>query len=90
MVAQQADLTGPSRSASEKGILDICGDSKTHALSRNSAGWMRIRPAFAQAVNALLAQQRSVPRDITSPLVVMGKRSGMNRPARPAYAANWR
>lgn len=81
MVAQQASLTWPIPVHLKKGILDIC-QGQPLTLSQLGQLDTQLGRLFAQAVNALLAQQRLQPR-ISSPLVVMGKRSGMSRPARP-------
>lgn len=64
MVAQQASLTAHSRS-SEKGILDICGGQPL-TLSQLGQLDTQLGRLFAQAVNALLAQQRLQPRDIVA------------------------
>lgn len=81
MVAQQASLTWPIPVHLKKGILDIC-QGQPLTLSQLGQLDTQLGRLFAQAVNALLARQRLQPRDIVA-LVVMGKRSGMNRPARP-------
>lgn len=63
MVAQQASLT--AHSVHLKKAFSIFAGTTAYALATRPAGYP-VRPAFAQAVNALLAQQRLQPRDIVA------------------------
>ncbi|EAR0001071.1 anhydro-N-acetylmuramic acid kinase [Salmonella enterica subsp. diarizonae] len=63
MVAQQASLTWPIPVHLKKGILDIC-QGQPLTLSQLGQLDTQLGRLFAQAVNALLAQQRLQPRDI--------------------------
>lgn len=61
MVAQQASLTWPIPVHLKKGILDIC-QGQPLTLSQLGQLDTQLGRLFAQAVNALLAQQRLQPR----------------------------
>lgn len=65
MVAQQASLTWPIPVHLKKGILDIC-QGQPLTLSQLGQLDTQLGRLFAQAVNALLAQQRLQPRDIVA------------------------
>ncbi len=65
MVAQQASLTLAHSRSSEKAFLIFAGWTTAYVSQPRPAGYPVSR-LFAQAVNALLAQQRLQPRDIVA------------------------